>query len=331
LIAISILALTLLASACVRRVTVSELLPVNAPLTTDALVNRINSYGEVRTFAAQVDVVVRNYFTGVNTKAEEFPEATGLIRFQRPESTRMRVTFLGKKVADMVSDGQQFRLAVYYPTDKRRFIYGSNLNGFDRMDPDELKDAKNSQLSQAGGLVNMRPQHITNSFLIKPISSDSRNDVFREEVRQIEPDTRPGKKNRSVDRTYYVVYVLEHDEKGQAKLRRKFWFDRTQPDTPLVRQQTFENGEGKLASDDFYSKWFAIPNSNLKWPGLVIIDRRNDGYRLEMSLVQDTVEVNQGLPETTFNLENTEKLEELNLDAPRKASADSGRKPPSPN
>jgi hypothetical protein len=331
LIAISILALTLLASACVRRVTVSELLPVNAPLTTDALVNRINSYGEVRTFAAQVDVVVRNYFTGVNTKAEEFPEATGLIRFQRPESTRMRVTFLGKKVADMVSDGQQFRLAVYYPTDKRRFIYGSNLKGFDRMDPDELKDAKNSQLSQAGGLVNMRPQHITNSFLIKPISSDSRNDVFREEVRQIEPDTRPGKKNRSVDRTYYVVYVLEHDEKGQAKLRRKFWFDRTQPDTPLVRQQTFENGEGKLASDDFYSKWFAIPNSNLKWPGLVIIDRRNDGYRLEMSLVQDTVEVNQGLPETTFNLENTEKLEELNLDAPRKASADSGRKPPSPN
>lgn len=331
LLAVSLLALTLFASACVRKVTVSEVLPVNPALTTDELINRINAYGQVRTFAAQVDVVVRNYFTGVNTKAEEFPEATGLIRFQRPESTRMRVTFLGKKVADMVSDGQQFRLAVYYPTDKRRFIYGSNLKGFDRMNAEELKEAKDSQLSQAGGLVNMRPQHITNSFLIKPISSDSRNDVFREEVRQMEADARPGRKNRFVDRTYYVVYVLEHDERGQAKLRRKFWFDRTQPDTPLVRQQTFEDGEGSLASDDFYSKWFTIPDSNLKWPGLVIIDRRSDGYRLEMSLVQDTVEVNQDLPETTFNLENMEKLEELNLDAPRKASAGPGRKPPSPN
>ncbi|HVG20304.1 MAG TPA: hypothetical protein VNI02_14735 [Blastocatellia bacterium] len=331
LFALSILASALLGSACVRKVTVSDVLPVNAPLTTDELINRINAYGEVRTFSAQVDVVVRNYFTGVGTKAEEFPEATGLIRFQRPESTRMRVTFLGKKVADMVSDGQRFRLAVYYPTDKRRFVSGSNLKEVDRMDPQELKEAKNPELSQAGGLVNMRPQHITNSFLIKAISSDSRNDVFREEARLVEPDTRPGRKNRFVERTYYVVYVLEHGDKGQSKLRRKFWFDRTQPDTPLVRQQTFENGEGKLASDDHYSKWFTIPNSNLKWPGLVIIDRRSDGYRLEMGLEKDTVEVNQELPETTFVLENTEKLEELNLDAPRKASANSGRKPPSSN
>jgi hypothetical protein len=331
LIALSMLALTLLTTACVRKVTVSDVLPVNAALNTDELIRRINAYGEVRTFAAQANVIVRNYFTGVETKAEEFPEATGLIRFQRPESTRMRVTFLGKKVADMVSDGQKFRLAVYYPTDKRRFVYGSNLKEVDRMDPKELKEAKDSQLSQAGGLVNMRPQHITNSFLIKPIPSELRNDIFREEVRQLEPDTRSGRKNRFVERTYYVVYVLEHDEKGQAKLRRKFWFDRTQPDTPLVRQQTFENGEGKLASDDFYSKWFATSNSNLKLPGLVIIDRRSDGYRLEMSLEKDTVEVNQELPETTFELDNTEQLEELNLDAPRKASAEPGRKPPSSN
>jgi hypothetical protein len=327
--ALLILASALLGSACVRKVTVSDVLPVNSPLTTDELISRINAYGEVRTFSAQVDVVVRNYFTGVGTKAEEFPEATGLIRFQRPENTRMRVTFLGKKVADMVSDGQSFRLAVYYPTDKRRFVLGSNLKEVDRMDPEELRQAKNPQLSQAGGLVNMRPQHITNSFLIKPISSDSRNDVFREEARLVEPDTRPGRKNRFVERTYYVVYVLEHGEKGQAKLRRKFWFDRTQPDTPLVRQQTFENGEGRLASDDFYSKWFTIPNSNLKWPGHVIIDRRGDGYRFEMTLENDTVEVNQELPDTTFVLENTENLEELNLDAPRKASAGTDRKPPS--
>jgi hypothetical protein len=189
------------------------------------------------------------------------------------------------------------------------------------MNPEDLKESKNPQLSQAGGLVNMRPQHITNSFLVKAITPECRSHVFREEIRLVEPDARPGKKHRFVERSYYIVYVLDQDEKGQVKLRRKFWFDRTQPDTPLVRQQTFENGEGKLASDDSYSKWFAIPNSHLKMPGLVIIDRRNDGYRLEMNIDKETVEVNQELPDTTFTLENTEKLEELNLDSSRKSLA----------
>lgn len=317
--AILILAITLLGSACVKKVSINELLAVQAPLTTDQLVNRINVYSQINTFAAQAqNVIVRNYFTGVNTKAEEFPAASGLIRFQRPENTRMRVTFVGVKVADMISDGQQFRLAIFRPSDKRRFIYGSNLKDIDRMNVEEIQGKKDSQIKEAGGLVNMRPQHITDSFLIKPITPNARNDVFREEVRQVETDTRPGKKNRMVEKSYYVVYVLEHGESGQAKLRRKFWFDRTLPDTPLVRQQTFENGEGRLASDVTYSDWFIVSNTNRKFPGRVIIDRRNDGYRLEIELEKDSVEINPELPETTFTLENDEHLEEIDLDAPRK-------------
>jgi len=303
-------------------------LAVQAPLTTDELIGRINAYSEINTFAAQAaNVVVRNYFTGVGTKADEFPAASGLIRFQRPENTRMRVTFLGKKIADMVSDGQEFRLAIFYPDDKRRFIYGSNLKDIERMNVQEIQEKKDPRLKEAGGLINMRPQHITDSFLIKPITPNARNDVFREEVRQVEPDSRPGKKNRMVERTYYVVYVLEHGGNGQVKLRRKFWFDRTMPDTPLVRQQTFDNDEGKLASDVMYLDWFNVPNANRKLPGRVIIDRRSDGYQLEIELEKDTVEINAELPDPTFKLENTDRLEELNLDAPRKAATDQSRKP----
>ena len=65
-------------------------------------------------------------------------------------------------------------------------------------------------------------------------------------------------------------------------------------------------------------------------PGRVIIDRRNDGYRLDLRLVAETIEVNAELPITTFNLENTEKLEEMNLDAPRKAATEPPRKPKEP-
>lgn len=328
---ILLIALVLSGSACVRRVSVNELLPTNAPVQTEELINRVNAYSRIQTFSAQADVTVWNYFTGEGAKADEFPVATGLIRFKRPEDTFMRVTFTGFKVADMVSDGQKFKLAVYRPQNKRRFIYGSNLTDIERMNPSEIKETKDPQLTKAGGLVNMRPQHITDSFLIKPITESDRPNVFREEVRQVEADTRPGKKNRLVERSYYVVYVPERDEKGQLKLRRKFWFDRSQPGTPLVRQQTFENGVGRLASDVSFSSWFTVPKSSWAWPGHVIIDRRNDGYRLDLKLVQDTVEVNAELPTTTFELENTEGLEEINLDEPRKTSSEPTRTASTPS
>jgi hypothetical protein len=323
-------AAALLGSACVRRVNVNELLPVHDPLTTEQLIDRINAYNQIQTFSAQSDVTVWNYFTGEGSKADEFPSATGLIRFKRPEDTRMKVTFLSADVADMTSDGHKFTLKILRPLDKRRFIYGSNLADIERMNASEIKETKDPQLTKAGGLVNMRPQHITDSFLIKPITETDRPNAFREEVRQVERDTRPGKKNRFVERSYYVVYVLERDEKGQVKLRRKFWFDRSQPATPLVRQQIFENGVGRLAGEVTYSEWFTQPNSNFQWPRHVIIDRRNDGYRLDMKLLADTVEVNAELPSTTFVLENEEHLEEINMDAPRKATTEPPRKPNAP-
>jgi len=323
-------AAAVIGSACVRRVNVNELLPVHDPLSIEQLIGRINAYNNIQTFSAQSTVTVWNYFTGEGSKADEFPSATGLIRFRRPEDTRMKVTFLSADVADMTSDGHKFTLKILRPQDKRRFIYGSNLGDIEQMNASEIKETKDPQLTKAGGLVNMRPQHITDSFLIKPITDTDRTNTFREEVRQVERDTRPGKKNRFVERSYYVIYVLERDEKGQAKLRRKFWFDRSQSDTPLVRQQLFENGVGRLAGEVTYSEWFTQPNSNYQWPKHVIIDRRNDGYRLDLKLTADTVEVNAALPDNVFTLENQEHLEELNMDAPHKATSEPPRKPNAP-
>lgn len=309
------IAATAFGSGCIRRVNVNEQLPVSTALSTDQLISRINSYSEIKTFSAQATVVVRNYFTGEGGKADEFPSATGLIRFQRPENTRMKVTFTGFQVADMVSDGHSYKLAIYRPSENRRFFFGTNLKEIEHLNAAEIRETKDKRLTEAGGLLNLRPQHITDSFLIKPISDVERVNVFREELRQVEPDTRPNRKKGLVERTYYVLYVLERDDSGQVKLRRKFWFDRNQADTPLVRQQTFENGIGKLASDVTFSSWFTVPNSGRKWPGQVTIDRRNaDGYRLELKLEPDTVEINTDLPDTTFKLENTERLPEVDLD-----------------
>jgi hypothetical protein len=329
LFTILLAAFGLFGSACVRRITVAETLPVNAEVSVEELVRRIDSYNDVKSFSAQVSVYVRNYFTGKEAKADEYPVANGALRLQRPENIRMLVTapVINSDVADMVSDGQKFKLAIYYPSDKRQFVYGSNLKEFERMGADEIHGAKDQRLAQAGGLLNMRPQHITDAFLIKANPSGERTVLFREEVRQEERDDRPGKKNRMVLRAYYVLYVLERDDAGQAKLLRKFWFDRTQRDTRLARQQIFEDGGGKLASDITYSSWFKVPDNNMEWPARVVVDRRSDGYRIELQIERETAEINAELPSTTFVLENTKNLKELNLDEPRKASAAQGRRP----
>jgi hypothetical protein len=317
------MAIALSSAACVRKVSVNQVLAVNEPLPTDQLIERINNFADVRTFSAQATIVVRNYFTKETEKADEYPSATALIRFQRPEYTKMLVTFYGADVAEMATDGSQFKLAIYKK--KPRFIYGSNLKEIDKMAADELRDTSNPDIAQAGGLVNMRPQHITDSFLIKPVAD--RSTVFREEVRQVERDASSGKKNRLIERTYTIIYILERKQGGPVELRRKFWFDRTLAGTPLVRQQTFDNGGGRLASDVTYTKWFAVPGANKQWPELVTIDRRTDGYRLELELDKDSVEINGELSLKVFELDNKEHLEEINLDAPRRMNIDSRRVP----
>ncbi|MEW6207208.1 MAG: hypothetical protein AB1631_02505 [Acidobacteriota bacterium] len=320
-LAFLITTVAILGSGCIRRVKVAERLPVEPDISTEDLLRRINSYSEIKAFSAQTSIYVRNYFTGSNNKADDYPSATGILRLRRPENILMRVTFIGARVADMVTDGRDFKVAIYRPESKRQFVYGSNLKGIDRLDREELDRQKDPRLKEAGGLVNMRPQHITDAFLIPSVAPGDGTVVFREEVPREETLIEPGKKKRLVLRTYYVIYVLEQRESGQFELRRKYWFDRTTPGTPLARQQTFENGAGKLGSDIAYEKWQRVPGLNLQWPERIIVDRLYDGYKLEIELDKDSIEVNGELPDRVFDLKNTEGLPEVNLDAPRKAAA----------
>ena len=82
---------SLIGSACVKRVTVPQLLPINEPVSTEELVSRINAFEKVKTFAAQGLFDVRSYYTGVGGKADDFPAANGIIRLQRPENIRVKI------------------------------------------------------------------------------------------------------------------------------------------------------------------------------------------------------------------------------------------------
>ena len=320
-----IISAALFGSACIRRVSVPPVLPTDEIISTDDLINRVNAYDKVKTLGLQCTVSVRNYFTGVASKADDFPAGDGLVRLKKPENILMKVTapVLNSPVADMVSDGKTFRLALYFPRDRKRFLFGSNLKDYERIGADESHESDNPDVAKAGGLVNMRPQHVTDALAIKPILLSDGVQVFREELKQDESD----RNKRRVIKSYSVLYVVERNEKGIFELRRKLWFDRTQHGTPLTRLQIFDNGSGRLASEVTYSEWAKVGSSDLPWPTKIVINRANDGYQMTLILEKELIEPDLELPSTTFILENTHKFEEIDLDAPRKSSAGQVRKP----
>jgi hypothetical protein len=89
---------------------------------------------------------------------------------------------------------------------------------------------------------------------------------------------------------------------------------------PLVRQQTFENGDGRLGSDVVYDDFFSVPNTALAMARTIKISRPNDGYEIWLMLNQDSVEVNPDLPGTAFVLENREHMKDMDLDKSGKDS-----------
>jgi hypothetical protein len=311
------------ASGCVRKVTMPSDLKAQPPVPIEKLVERINSYEKISSFTAQTDIYVFDHLIGEDGMANKYG-ANGALVFARPDKIRIKVTapVVNSGVADMTSDAEQFRLAVYWPKEDRMFIHGTNLNEIRLMNADDIKDAKDPRLKQAGALANIRPQHITDAFIIKPIPLDGRLvEYFKEEDKEVEPNPKPTRKSRMITRTYDVLYVLQREEgNGRLHVRRKFWFDRTREGVPLVRQQTFENGDGKLGSDVVYDDFFAVPNTGLAMARSVKISRPNDGYDIWLVLNQDSVEVNPELPDTAFVLENREHMKDMDLDRPGKDS-----------
>ncbi|HUK90644.1 MAG TPA: hypothetical protein VLZ81_09620 [Blastocatellia bacterium] len=315
------------AAGCIRKsATLPQALAVQDQIPLDQLVDRINSYQNLRTTSAQITVTVTDLLASYR-----YSEANGALRLKRPESIRLKISapapFANADIADMASDGARFSLAVFRPRDKAVFVHGSNKLG--RMRADQIKDASDPRLKDAGALANIRPQHITDAFIIRPIAIGGNNEYFREEDRETEPDIRPNKKGHFVIRTYYVLYVLERGSSGLLHLRRKFWFDRTQTGTPLVRQQTFEDGDGKIGSDVVYSDFFYPANSEWPWAQAINIRRPMDGYEMLVRLAsKDSIEINAELPSTTFVLENTEHLKELDVDQPSNATVTSSNQAP---
>lgn len=295
-------------SGCLTsRIALPRLLPLDPPVSAEVLAGRIASLQQVKAVRTAVQLQFVDYRDSTRGVGKAYPSASGALVLRRPQFIRLQVqaSLLGS-LADMTSDGQQFTVAVFYPTDRQAFIRGSNAKTY----PVTTSDKSFAQ--DVSAFASLRPQHLAVPLLPPPIpppSADSSWSVFETRRDEILSDSRP----EWVTRTYYLLYVVQRDAAGQWHPRFMYWFDRTQPGTPLTRLEVFEESGTLSTISDFGG--YTTRDGTLKLlPDWVRILRPAEGYALRV--IFQAPEINPtALPEDVFTLTNDRNLKVVDLDA----------------
>lgn len=307
------LSLLLLATvACVKTTKYTAVnLKAYERLSARQMLERINSI-KVDEISANASIRVIDLSKSKEGKVEPYRPADGLIVLQRPEMIRLlvRIPILKQNIADMVSDGEKFSIAVYYPDRYRQFLTGSNSSSYEeRFDALAEKDEQARELSS---FVRIRPQHITEALLVRPVTIGEGIQYFVAD-RLFEEDEQVSEtKKRRVVKTYQVLHVLDRGRDGELHLQREFWFDRTSPALPLSRIIGYDTS-GSIASEIVYRDYQHFEDGTY-WPKNVLVTRALDNYAMELTFHS----INKGVQITsqTFRLENRENLPFKDLDAP---------------
>jgi hypothetical protein len=246
-------------------------------------------------------------------------EADSILILERPDKIRMVIqkSAIGTKFVEMVSQSNQFKVAVHNPVEYRRFLIGTNDSDYSEW----LANFKVNGKESKSAIASARPFHFTEALMMRPLLLNDPRFVFGiEEALLEEPDTRPGaKKGARLIRSFYVISEIEVALEGQpaSRVRRKFWFDRGNG-ARFCRQQIFDQ-QGQLATEVIYSDYKKLnPVDSNSWPSVILVNRHHEGYSARLTFNEEKFEINPELRPTTFILENTENLKETDLDKPEK-------------
>ena len=308
-----------------KRVQIPPLLPLqNAD--KDQLIAELNRLAAVKSIHGKVDIQFEDTSFASVGIAEKYRQVDGNLTLQRPGQIYLALTFTIVDIAQMASDGEHFSVAVLKGDDKyRRFVKGTNAAVYQKLDTDDESNKANqnekqkSEKKTVSALSNLRPQHLTDAFMIRPIEQNSSFIYVQSEFFNEEADTRrEAKKGARVLRGYYFLEEFSQPSAGETKLTRRFWFDRV--DTiRLARVQTYDD-EGRLITDVSYSNEKTLGSTTTaSLPSRVEITRPQDQYKLSITYQDSTsVEVNKPYPSKAFVLENKWQLPEVDLDAQNK-------------
>lgn len=270
--------------------------PMSASL--DELVSRINTEAaKVSSLNATVDIVTS---AGGARKGEvkDYQEIRGYVLVRKPGMLRMIGLFpvVRNRMFDMVSDGDRFRLSI---PPKNKFIVGAN----------EVKTPSKEPLE------NLRPQHIMDSLLLRPVDPKTEIAVLEygeEEVR----DTRTKK---TALQPAYIVTVVHKDEDGKWFLSRRILFSRTDL---MPRRQTIYDKAGEVATIASYENF--TDYNGVSFPNIIQIQRPQEEYSIQLGVVK--MRLNEPLKDDQFHLaqpagSQLQNLDQKNQEAPQRSEA----------
>jgi len=252
-----------------------RLLPAKSATKADLFQDLEEKSREIQTFRAKMtlDVSGGGSQSGVLT---EYRQTSGVLLVERPHKIRIRVyaPVVLSTIADMVSDGRQYRLSIPI---KNQWSEGD----------------VNVRINSKNPIANLRPQHFLDGLFVD-ITPYLNN-----------PQVKYSFNLQTEDRhSYYVFTFMNVSGEGpEVRTLEKLWFDRS-GNLELTRKQIF-GSDGNIETDVEYSNY--QKEGNVRFPQIVVIQRPVEDYTLKLAFQKTTI--NEKLPDSTFNLERPEGSE----------------------
>jgi hypothetical protein len=330
LLALSVVPVLLFSSGCgllspSKKIQVPQLLGPAAISNRNSLIQEINRLADVKSIHSKIDIQFEDTSFASVGVADQFKQVEGTVTVQNPGKIYLVITFTFVDIAQMASDGEHFSVAVLRGDDKyKRFVKGTNNAVYEKLEVDDpaatakaaplkIKDEKQT----VSALSNLRPQHLTDAFMIRPVTPT--NQIYSlSEFFQEEADTRPqAKKGARVMRPYYLLEELSEPKDGQAQVLRRFWFDRVEK-VKLARVQSYD-GKGVLINDVSYFNERPVGEAGTTLPTRIQITRPKEQYKLSISYQEPgSVALNRAWEPEVFILRNKWGLTEVDLDQTQK-------------
>lgn len=315
-----------------KKIKVPQLLTPLTEADTPQLMSEVNRLASVRSIHGKVDIVMEDTSFAEAGLADKYKQVEGTITAQRPGKIYLVIQFSFVDLAQMASDGQHFSVAILRGDEKyKRFVKGTNNAIYPKLDDDgspenQSKTKQRGEKETVSALSNLRPQHLTDALLPSRIENAVQTGLtyVRSEFYQEEVDNRPrAKSGLRVVRGYYLLEEISSSSSGEARLSRRFWFDRVNG-VRLARLQTFDD-KGLLITDVSY--WDEKPfgeNGQVRLPARIEITRPHDHYKLSIAYQNPaTVDIDKEFRPEVFVLDNRWQLPEVDLDTRLRNKANS--------
>ena len=233
------------------------------------LIDTVQRIAAIQSMKAVIDITLAVQ-TDDRDRETLYPDVRGALVVRRPGWIRTNAQSPGgiAKVYDMVSNGEEFR--VHLPWRNR--VY-------------EGKTAL-THVSE-NRAENIRPQHMLEAIMLEPIEDLSMV------VLDIEMYGQSG---------YQVLDVIDQGPDGFYRIRRKYWFSRS--DLQLSRLMVLDENT-EVATDAWYRDW--LEDKGLPYPQHIRVERPQDGYVLEIEILKPGL--NEEIPDASFQLTLPDNIE----------------------